>query len=195
VKSARFCVAALEAGLAEILAWERAANVPSAGIALQQTDIPFCRHQLANARSCAPAPDKRFNDQWRKAMKTRFTVALSMLAGAAIGVVAVQGLQAQGKPKAYTVSELESLDPTAQATFTPLAQAAMKAAGGRTLNTGGGKVVGIDGPPPPKRVVINEWDSLDQAEAYYKSKAWNDLAPQRDKAIKTIRRYAVESAN
>jgi uncharacterized protein (DUF1330 family) len=107
-------------------------------------------------------------------------VALSMLAGAAIGVVAVQGLQAQGKPKAYTVSELESLDPTAQAAFTPLAQAAMKAAGGRT---------------PPKRVVINEWDSLDQATAYYKSKAWNDLAPQRDKAIKTIRRYVVESAN
>ena len=128
-------------------------------------------------------------------MKTKYTVALSMLAGVAIGAVAVQGLQAQGKPKAYTVSELESLDPNAQAAFTPLAQAAMKAAGGRTLNTGGGKVVGIDGPPPPKRVVINEWDSLDQATAYYKSKAWNDLAPQRDKAIKTIRRYAVESAN
>jgi hypothetical protein len=35
VKSARLCVAALEAGLAEILAWERAASVPSAGIALQ----------------------------------------------------------------------------------------------------------------------------------------------------------------
>jgi hypothetical protein len=34
VKSARFCLAALEAGLAEILAWERAASVPSAGIAL-----------------------------------------------------------------------------------------------------------------------------------------------------------------
>ena len=128
-------------------------------------------------------------------MKTRYTVALSMFAGVAIGVVAVQGLQAQGKPKAYTVSELESLDPAAQAAFTPLAQAAMKAAGGRTLNTGGGRVVGIDGPPPPQRVVINEWDSLDQATAYYKSKAWNDLAPQRDKAIKTIRRYSVKSAN
>src|SRR5262249_8356016 len=35
VKSARLCLAALEAGLAEILAWERAASVPSAGIALQ----------------------------------------------------------------------------------------------------------------------------------------------------------------
>jgi uncharacterized protein (DUF1330 family) len=128
-------------------------------------------------------------------MKTCFTVALSMLAGAVFGAGAIQGLQAQGKPKAYTVSELETLDPTAQTAFTTQAQAALKAAGARTLNTGGGKVVGIDGPPPPKRVVINEWDSLDQATAYYKSKAWNDLAPQRDKAIKTIRRYAVESAN
>src|SRR5262249_42108428 len=128
-------------------------------------------------------------------MKTKYTVALSMLAGVAIGVVAVQGLQAQGKPKTYTVNELESLHPPPQAPLTPLPHPALKAAGGRTLNTGGGKVVGIDGPPPPKRVVINEWDSLDQAEAYYKSKAWNDLAPQRDKAIKTVRRYAVESAN
>jgi uncharacterized protein (DUF1330 family) len=105
------------------------------------------------------------------------------------------GTAGSGQAKSLYCQRIESLDPTAQAAFTPLAQAAMKAAGGRTLNTGGGKVVGIDGPPPPKRVVINEWDSLDQAEAYYKSKAWNDLAPQRDKAIKTIRRYAVESAN
>jgi uncharacterized protein (DUF1330 family) len=128
-------------------------------------------------------------------MKTYYTVALSMLAGAALGAVAIQGLQAQGKAKAYTVSELETLDPTAQAAFTTSAQAALKAAGGRSFNTGGGKVVGLEGAAPPKRVVINEFDSLEQAEAYYKSKAWNDLAPQRDKAIKTIRRYAVEAMN
>jgi uncharacterized protein (DUF1330 family) len=128
-------------------------------------------------------------------MRTRYTVALSMLAGAVIGAVAIQGLQAQGKAKAYTVSELETLDPAAQAAFTSLAQAALKAAGGRSFNTGGGKVVALEGAAPPKRVVINEWDSLDQAQAYYKSKAWTDLAPQRDKAIKTIRRYAVEAVN
>ena len=58
-----------------------------------------------------------------------------------------------------------------------------------------GKGCWTEGAPPPKRVVINEFDSLDQAEAYYKSKAWNDLAPQRDKTIKTIRRYAVEATN
>ena len=128
-------------------------------------------------------------------MKTRYTVALSMIAGAALGGAAIQGLHAQAKPKAYTVSELETLDPAAQAAFTQLAQAALKAAGGRSFNTGGGKVVALEGVAPPKRVVINEWDSLAQAEAYYKSKAWTDLAPQRDKAIKTIRRYAVEAVN
>jgi uncharacterized protein (DUF1330 family) len=128
-------------------------------------------------------------------MKTSYTVAFSMFAGAVLGVLAIQGLQAQGKPKAYTISELETLDPAAQAAFTPLAQAAQKTAGGRTFVTGGGRIVGLEGAPPPKRVVINEFDSLEQAEAYYKSKAWNDLAPQRDKAIKTIRRYAVEAMN
>jgi len=128
-------------------------------------------------------------------MKTSYTVAFSMFAGAVLGVLAIQGLQAQGKPKAYTISELETLDPAAQAAFTPLAQAAQKAAGARTFVTGGGRIVGLEGASPPKRVVINEFDSLEQAEAYYKSKAWNDLAPQRDKAVKTIRRYAVEAMN
>jgi uncharacterized protein (DUF1330 family) len=128
-------------------------------------------------------------------MKTRYTVVLSMIAGATLGGAAIQGLHAQAKPKAYTVSELETLDPAAQAAFTQLAQAALKAAGARSFNTGGGKVVALEGAAPPKRVVINEWDSLAQAEQYYKSKAWTDLAPQRDKAIKTIRRYAVEAVN
>ena len=68
-------------------------------------------------------------------------------------------------------------------------------AGGSSLPDRGGKVVGLDGRPPPKRVAITEWDSLEQAEAFIKSKAWTDLGPDRDKAIKTIRRYAVEAVN
>ncbi len=125
-------------------------------------------------------------------MKTQYTVALSMIAGAALGAMAIQGLHAQAKPKAYSVSELETLDAAANAAFVPLVQAAQKAAGGHNLNTGGGKIVAMEG-TAPKRVAITEWDSLEQAEAFYKSKAWNDLAPQRDKALKTIRRYAVEA--
>jgi uncharacterized protein (DUF1330 family) len=128
-------------------------------------------------------------------MKTKYTIALSMLAGVAIGAVAVQGLQAQGKPKAYSVSETELIDATAQAAYTPLAQAAQRNAGARPLRTGGGKVVAIEGAAPPKRVAITEWDSLEQAQAFYNSAAWKDLAPQRDKGVKLIRRYVVEAMN
>jgi hypothetical protein len=48
------------------------------------------------------------------------------------------------------------------------------------------------GAPAPKSVAIVEWDNLGDAVAVYKSKAWADLAPERDKVIKVIRRYAVE---
>jgi hypothetical protein len=42
------------------------------------------------------------------------------------------------------------------------------------------------------RRTFSMWDSLGDAQAFYKSKAWTDLAPQRDKAYKTVRRYVVE---
>ena len=127
-------------------------------------------------------------------MKVQYSLSFAMLAGIGIGAVAVHTLHAQAKPKAYTVSELEMLDAAANAAFVPLVQAAQKAAGGRALRTGGGKIVAMEG-PAPSRVAITEWDSLEQAEAFYKSTAWKDLTPQRDKAVKTIRRYAVEAAN
>jgi uncharacterized protein (DUF1330 family) len=50
----------------------------------------------------------------------------------------------------------------------------------------------MEGTPPPQRVAITEWASLEKAEAFFKSKAWTDLGPDREKALKTLRRYAVE---
>jgi len=118
---------------------------------------------------------------------------MTLLAGVAIGAIAVQGLHAQGaKLKAYSVSESEVLDATAQAAYLAAARKA-QAAHGRTLRTAAGRVVQIEGGPPPKSVGIVEWDSLDDAVAFYKSKAWADLAPQRDKAVKVARRYVVET--
>jgi uncharacterized protein (DUF1330 family) len=128
-------------------------------------------------------------------MKTRYTVALSMIVGAALGGAAIQGLHAQAKPKAYVVSELEVLDAQAAPGIAQRVQAAQAPAGGRNFRTAGGKVVGLEGPPPPQRVGVTEWDSLEKAEAFYKSKAWTDLDPDRSKAVKTIRRYAVEVVN
>jgi uncharacterized protein (DUF1330 family) len=129
-------------------------------------------------------------------MKTRYTVVLSMIAGAALGGVAMQGVHAQlAAKKAYTVTELQTLDAQAAADVAKRIQAAQTQAGGRNFRTGGGKVIGLEGPPPPQRVAITEWDSLEKAEAFFKSKEWNNLGPDRDKALKTIRRYAVEVVN
>jgi uncharacterized protein (DUF1330 family) len=127
-------------------------------------------------------------------MRTHYTVALAMFAGIAIGAVAVQGLHAQSKPKAYTVTEIEVIDAAAQAAYTPTIVAEIGFAGGRPVNNAGGNIVGLVG-EAPKRVAINEWTSLDKAQAFYNSPEWKKLAPQRDKAIKIIRMYAVENPN
>jgi uncharacterized protein (DUF1330 family) len=121
------------------------------------------------------------------------TYMIALLAGVAIGAIALQGLHAQGaKLKAYTIGETEILDPAGQAAYLPTVRKAIEAAHGRALRTAAGRVVKIEGGSPPKSAAIVEWDSLDDAVAFYKSKAWTDLAPLRDKATKTIRRYVVE---
>jgi uncharacterized protein (DUF1330 family) len=128
-------------------------------------------------------------------MNTKLKIAMAVVTGAALGAAAMQGLHAQAKPKAYTVAELETLDAAAQASYVPAVLAAQKAAGGHPFNTGGGRMVAMEGAAPPMRVAITEWDNLEQAQAFYNSAAWKNLAPQRDKATKTIRRYTVEAMN
>jgi uncharacterized protein (DUF1330 family) len=125
-------------------------------------------------------------------MKTRCTVALSLLAGAALGAAAVQGLHAQAKPKAYQVTELEIIDAEAWKSFVTAVRASQQQASGRNLRTAMGKVVAFVG-DPPKHVGITEFDSLDQAVAYRNSQGFKDLDPLRNKAIKITRQYTVEA--
>jgi uncharacterized protein (DUF1330 family) len=117
-------------------------------------------------------------------------LALAALLGAAVSGVTVYGLQAQSK-KAYTVTELQNLDAKLAADVAPKIAAAQAKAGGHNFKTGGGKITAMEG-TAPERVAITEWQSLAKAEAFFKSKAWTDLGPERDKALKTVRRYAVE---
>jgi uncharacterized protein (DUF1330 family) len=126
-------------------------------------------------------------------MNSKFKIALAIIAGAALGAVAVQGLHAQAKPKAYIVSKSEVLDPAAAAAYSPVIQAAQKAAGGRSFRTTGKIVANVGS--APQRVGISEWDSLEQAQAWFNSAARKELEPQRAKAIKIIRQYVVEAAN
>jgi uncharacterized protein (DUF1330 family) len=125
-------------------------------------------------------------------MKSTYKVTIALFAGAAIGGLAIHGLHAQAQPKAYLISETEALDAAAVAAYGPLIRPVVDAAGGRRLNTPGGKTVAFVG-EAPKRVAISEWESLEKAQAFVNSDAFKKLAPQRDKAVKTIRSFAVEA--
>jgi len=104
---------------------------------------------------------------------------LAMLAGAAVGAVAVQGLHAQAKPPVYYVAQIDVTNEDGYAKeYVPKAQALIKASGGRIVAVGGaaggGKVTVIEGDPPKKRVVIQVWESVE------KIKAWRDMAEYKE---------------
>src|SRR5580704_7431105 len=126
-------------------------------------------------------------------MNTNIRIALAAAVGAALGAAAVQGLHAQAKLKAYSVTEVEVLDPSALAVYTPLILAAIKDAGGRTFNTAGGTIAFTG--EVPQRVGIIEWDSLEQAQSFFQSPVFRSLSPQRDKAERYIRQFAVEATS
>jgi uncharacterized protein (DUF1330 family) len=128
-------------------------------------------------------------------MTSNSKLVLATVVGALVGGAVIQGLHAQAGPKAYTVTELETLDPKLAADLAARIAKAQESAGGRNLRTGGGKVTPMEGSPPASRVAITQWESLDKAQAFFKSKEWSDLATDREKALKTIRRYAVEERN
>ncbi len=84
-------------------------------------------------------------------MRSSYRLAMVLLAGVAIGAIAVEGLHAQGaKLKAYSVAEIEILDASAQAAYLPAARKAIEAAHGRALRTAAGRVVQIEGGASPQ---------------------------------------------
>jgi uncharacterized protein (DUF1330 family) len=127
-------------------------------------------------------------------MNAKYKIALGVVAGAALGAAAVQGLHAQVKPKAYLVTESEVLDAAALAAYTPQAQAAVKAAGGVPGIVASGKVIALVG-EPPKRFGVSEWESVEKAQAWYNSAERKALTPQREKAFKVTRQTHCRTPN
>src|SRR5262249_4238004 len=75
----------------------------------------------------------------RTAMKANYAIAFAVLSGLC-GAAAVEGLHAQTKAKkAYTVSELETLDAKLAADVAVRIAKAQELSGGHNFRTGGGK--------------------------------------------------------
>jgi uncharacterized protein (DUF1330 family) len=130
-------------------------------------------------------------------MKTYCTIALAMLAGAALGGAAIQALQAQGKPPVYYVAEIDVSNPDAYSKeYAPKAQAMIKAAGGRQPAIGGagganaGRVTAFGG-EAPKRAVVQVWDSMEKIQAWRANPEFVELRKVGDKYAK-FRSFATE---
>jgi uncharacterized protein (DUF1330 family) len=123
-------------------------------------------------------------------MKTRYTVVLSMIAGAAIGATAIQGLHAQAsKSRVFFITESDIVDQGALGAYNEVVRPAVKAAGGDLIVSE--KITSVIG-AAPGRVGVSEWPSVEKVKAWLDSPERKAMAPQRDKAIKFSRQYIVE---
>ena len=123
-------------------------------------------------------------------MKTHSTVALSILAGAAVGAAAVQTLHAQAKPPAYVVAEIEVTDPVGYKAYIDGVGPLIESMGGKFLARGG-RVEPIAGVPPKSRVAIYTFPSMEKMLEWRNSAKYKELAATRDKSS-NFRSFAAE---
>lgn len=121
-------------------------------------------------------------------MKTPHLIGLSMLAGVALGAIAIQGLHAQAKPPVYVIVDFSEItDPAGYAALggrtSAAAASVMKDFGGRFLARTE-SITALDG-TPPKRFVINAFDSTEKAQAWYNSPEQKQVNEIRTKTTKS----------
>ncbi len=124
-------------------------------------------------------------------MKSKYKLAIAMLAGAVLGAAAAQGLHAQAKPPAYVISEIEVMNKEAYAKeYVPLAVKALKESGQKQL-AAGGQTASLSGEPPKSRIVLSVFENIDKAKAAYTSPGYLEARKIGDKYAK-LRIFAVE---
>ena len=99
-------------------------------------------------------------------MRTRYAVALSMLAGIGLGAAVVGHIYAQTKPQppTYYIAEIEVTNLEGYLKeFLPRAEANVKAFGGRIL-AASTKVATVEGEPPKSRVVLLRFDGIEKVQ-------------------------------
>jgi uncharacterized protein (DUF1330 family) len=122
-------------------------------------------------------------------MITKFKLTLAVLAAVALGAVAIQGLNAQTKPPAYIVVEVDVTDPVKYQAYLNLNTPIVETAGGRFLSRGENQTA-LDG-TPPKRFAIIAFENMDKAKAYRELPGYKAIMKMRDESSK-YRSFLVE---
>ena len=117
-------------------------------------------------------------------LKSSCAIAAILVAGMAIGSILTTALRAQSSPPAYLVAEetIHDMDTFANE-YGPKVPPTLQPYGGRFI-VRGGQLTALEGEPPPRFVII-AFDSVDKARAWYRSPAYQQLAPIRQRASKS----------
>ncbi len=127
-------------------------------------------------------------------MKAHYRVALAVLAGVVMGVITLKGLHAQApaarKLPAFYISELEVSDPEGLKPYGARVASTLEPFGGRFI-VRAGKIAPLEGEAPKGRIVVIAFESLEKAQAWYDSPAYQEIKPIRHQAAKS-RTFLVE---
>jgi uncharacterized protein (DUF1330 family) len=125
-------------------------------------------------------------------MKPNFKVLLAALAGLAIGVLGTAAIYAQTKtPLGYLIADVDVSDQAGFQTYAAGVPATLAPFGGHYI-VRGGKTIVLEG-DAPHRVVVTEFPSIENAQAWYNSPAYSAIRPIRQKASKS-RLFLIEGA-
>jgi uncharacterized protein (DUF1330 family) len=118
-------------------------------------------------------------------MKTKYKLAIAVVAGAALGGGAIPQLQAQMKPPTYVVVAIRKItDAEAYKNVLEKAPAAVKNSGGDfVIRTD--KITSLDG-MSPARFVLLKFDSVEQAQAWHTSAAQMEVDAIRIKSSDSL---------
>jgi uncharacterized protein (DUF1330 family) len=115
---------------------------------------------------------------------------LTVLVTGIVAGGAVQLLHAQTTPVSITVSEIIVKDQEAYKTWLPDVQKSIAEHGGKYLAGGFNKTTTIVGEPPPNRVVVIQYASIEAAKKWFQDAG--DAYLKKAEKFATFRIYAVE---
>jgi uncharacterized protein (DUF1330 family) len=113
---------------------------------------------------------------------------------AAIGSAMTHSLQAQGGAPAFSISSIEVIDAAKYGPIQQIIATENQKAGAKFLIRGG-RVEAVDG-IAPARVIISQWNSVDDAKKFYNSavikKAFEDRKPYVRNSLTYIAEGTIE---
>jgi uncharacterized protein (DUF1330 family) len=162
---------------------DRAVN--GAGAGEREGDIEACKVlAFAPFLEFIRGMSGRVIDRGTDSMKINLGTSLALLAGVALGAMAVQGLHAQATPPTYAVIDDSVItDPAGYAAIGPKGGPSVAAFGGKfVMRTD--KITASDG-TPPQRIIVIAFENLAQAKAWRASPAMQEIWAIQEKTSKS----------